>query len=87
MKMATKKKETQETTVKATKKVAAKKVEKPVRVMVNEDSLPAINIAKIYNISKFDFFALKKKTGITDDTLLAMSEFREKYQKAIKEGR
>lgn len=85
--MANKKKDTQETAVKTAKKTVAKKTEKPVRVMVSEDALPAINIAKIYNISKFDFFALKKKTGITDDTLLTMSEFRKQYKKAITEGR
>ena len=85
--MADKKKDTQKTATKAEKKTVAKKAKKPVRVMVSEDALPAINIAKIYNISKFDFFALKKKTGITDNTLLTMSEFREQYQKAIKEGR
>lgn len=85
--MADKKKDTQKTANKAVKKTVAKKTEKPVRVMVSEDALPAIKIAQIYNISKFDFFALKKKTGITDDTLLTMSEFRKQYKKAIKEGR
>ena len=85
--MADKKKDTQKTATKAVKKTVAKKTEKPVRVMVSEDALPAINIAKIYNISDFNFFALKKKTGITDSTLLTMSEFRKKYQEAIKEGR
>ena len=85
--MADKKKNTQKTATKAVKKTVAKKTEKPVRVVVSEDALPAINIAQIYNISNFDFFALKKKTGITDDTLLTMSEFREQYKKAIKEGR
>lgn len=85
--MADKKKDTQKTATKAVKKTVAKKTEKPVRVMVSEDALPAIKIAQIYNISKFDFFALKKKTGITDDTLLTMSEFRKQYKKAIKEGR
>lgn len=82
--MVEKKKNAKKTDDKTTVKPVAKAVKKPVRVMVSEDALPAIEIAKIYNISSFDFFALKKKTGIDDKTLLTMSEFRDKYQKAMK---
>ena len=85
--MTEKKKNAKKTTTKAAIKPVAKVAEKPVRVMVREDALPAIDIAQIYNIAPFRFFAFKKKTGISDDTLLTMSDFKEKYQKVIKEGR
>ena len=69
---------------KNTKKTVAKATVKPVKIMVSEDALPAIDIAKIYNISTFDFFVLKKEAGIEDNTLLTMPEFRKKYQKIIR---
>lgn len=82
--MVEKKKNAKKTVNKTEAKTVTKAVKKPVRVMVSEDALPAIDIAKIYNISTFDFFTLKKKTGINNETLLTVSEFRDKYQKAIK---
>lgn len=90
--MTEKKKDTQKTATKAVKKTVAKKTEKPVRVMVSEDSLPenalpAINIAKIYNVSDFVFYEMKKRAGITDKTLLTMPEFRKQYEKVITKGR
>jgi len=83
--MADKKKNVKKTDEKTVEKPIVKAaVKQPKKVMVSEDALPAIEIAKVYNISSFDFFTLKKKLGISDDTLLTMSKFREEYQKIIR---
>lgn len=79
-------KKKEEKKVKTTIKSFAPIKAKPKKVVKQEDVYPAIDIVKQHNISSFDFFMIKKATGIEDGTLITLSDFQ-KYYKKIIEGR
>ena len=63
------------------KKAEAKKVVKKA-----EQQFFAGDLAKKMGMRSFDFFLIKRETGITDTTPITMSELKELYNKII-EGR
>lgn len=81
--MTEKKKTTKKTTARV---AAAPKVQAPV-IEHREDVFPAIEVAEIIGLSDFDFLTIKNKKGITDGTLLSITQMQEYIQKVIKEGR
>lgn len=52
-----------------------------------ETLFPASQIAGILNIPSFDYFIMAKKYGFNDGVLFTVAQFKEMYQKAMKEGR
>lgn len=83
--MAEKKKEVKKT---VTKKAPAKvqtntRAKAPVK---KEEVYPAINIAKTFGMSSFDFYMIKEAKKITNDSLITIPQFQKYYQEVV-EGR
>lgn len=77
-------------TKKDIKKVAITKQKKEPKAIVaqNVETLfPASQIAGMLNIPSFDYFIIAKTYGFNDGALFTIAQFKEMYQKAMKEGR
>ncbi len=73
----------------ATKPIAkkvVKKVEQKAEPKKTEQQFFAADLAEKMGMRSFDFFLIKRQTGLTDSTPITMSEMKELYDKII-EGR
>lgn len=80
----------EETKTKISTKPIAKKVEKKVKPKSEpkkaEQQFFASDLAAKMGIRSYDFFLIKRQTGLTDSTPITMSKMKELYDKII-EGR
>ena len=87
--MADKKKETKKTVAKTPVKAKVKRVQANTRVQApvkQEEVYPAINIARTFGISSFDFYMIKEAKKIDDNSLMTIAQFQMYYQEVL-EGR
>ena len=67
-------------------KKGVKKVEQKAEPKKTEQQFFAADLAEKMGMRSFDFFLIKRQTGLTDSTPITMSEMKELYDKII-EGR
>lgn len=79
--MAEKKKE--EKTKKTATKKAVSLPKTKAKVLVKEDTYPAIEIAELLGMSQFAFYIMKKEANIDDGSFLTISEFQELKKQTI----